>query len=134
MCSKLTNSFTFSGSIILHGGLGNDILDGGADSDLLFGGLDNDVLFGQDGDDHIYGELGDDYIIGGKGNDLLDGGEGSDFYTFGKGDCKDVIQDSEGLSDVIRVSNYTLVEITFTEDGNDLILSAAPDGTDEIIL
>lgn len=117
---------------VLYGDLGDDILDGGKDADLLFGGLGKDVVFGQDGDDHIYGELDDDYLVGGQGNDILDGGDGSDVYAFGYGDGKDVIMDSSGTQDIIRLANYTLDEITFKLEGNDVILSATPDGSDEV--
>jgi Ca2+-binding RTX toxin-like protein len=120
-----------AGIDILYGDSGDDIIDGGKGDDLIFGGLGKDILFGDDGVDFVFGELGDDYIVGGKGDDMLDGGEGNDVFIFNKGDGKDTVADSGGTQDIIRLSNYTLAEVTFIKSGNDLIIRAG-DGSDQV--
>ena len=67
--NNLLDAHSFSGSVILDGGAGNDI---------LLGGSGNDALQGGDGDDWLSGNLGNDTLLGGNGSDVLVGGAGSD--------------------------------------------------------
>ncbi len=69
---------TFSGSVTMSGGDGDDRLLGGLGGDYLSGGPDNDVIAGGAGNDRIFGDAGADQIRGGIGNDELRGGAGDD--------------------------------------------------------
>jgi Ca2+-binding RTX toxin-like protein len=62
---------TFSGSVTLIGGLGND---------TLLGGAGNAFLEGDDGDDSIVGGAGDDTLYGGSGDDTMSGAAGADTF------------------------------------------------------
>jgi Ca2+-binding RTX toxin-like protein len=113
--NKLFNAPTFTGNIVINGGLqndnitigggvmtatiinggdGNDYIAGGGANDTLIGGLGNDrllagngndVLQGGDGNDTLDGGAGDDNLQGDIGNDLLSGGAGNDVLTGGQG-------------------------------------------------
>ncbi len=119
---------------ILYGGPGKDILVGGDEADLLYGGLDNDILFGEDGNDHLHGQLGDDHLVGGLGNDSLLGGDGNDVYAMGRGDGQDTISDIGGSLDILWLANYAVSEITFKQTNGNLVLSAAPNGLDQVTI
>jgi Ca2+-binding RTX toxin-like protein len=67
------NASTFSGSVVLVGGNGDDTLTGGTGNDTLFGGAGNDILNGGGGDDVLIGGTGSDTLNGGLGNNLLSG-------------------------------------------------------------
>ena len=72
---------TFTGSVTLNGGDGNDILWGGTGNDTLNGGNGNDFLGGGPGDDVLLGFAGRDILIGGTGADQLNSAsvKGSDY-------------------------------------------------------
>ncbi|MFC2602273.1 MAG: calcium-binding protein, partial [Candidatus Saccharimonas sp.] len=48
---------------------------------------------------------GNDTLVGGQGNDRLEGGEGDDTYIFNKGDGVDVISETKGVADEIRLGH-----------------------------
>ena len=75
---NLIDARSFTSSVMLAGGNGNDTLIGGTGGDLLVGGDGNDGLAGLAGNDTILGGIGSDTILGGLGNDSLLGGDDDD--------------------------------------------------------
>ena len=80
---------TYTGAVIVNGGVGNDILDasnsthavtllGGVGNDTLTGSALNDSLSGGTGNDSLKAGLGDDTLSGGAGDDILNGEGGTD--------------------------------------------------------
>ncbi len=126
----------------LQGMEGNDTLIGAEGNDNLFGGADNDQLQGGEGDDYLDAGSGDDVVDGGAGNDQLKGGSGSDSFVTGTGNDTIVIGDNEG-HDVINASDggsngiiftgtLTIDRLSFTQDGDDLLISV-DDGSAQTI-
>ncbi len=115
---------------MLDGGLGDDTLQGGIGNDVLVGGLDNDLLLGDIGDDELNGDLGDDVLIGDIGTDKINGDDGDDKYVFRLGDGEDTVSDTAG-ADIIVLDQIASANITFTADGNDLLV-AYGSGADQI--
>ncbi|WP_226595807.1 calcium-binding protein [Marinobacter nauticus] len=130
-----------TGADRLEGGIGDDTLQGGAGQDELLGGAGEDSLFGGEGNDQINGGAdndyveagagndvvsggdGDDQINGGAGDDTLSGGAGNDRYVFAAGSGNDTIDNSDGGNDgVFLTGGATEDRITFTRDGDDLVL------------
>ena len=76
-----------SQSVELFGDNGNDLLVGGSGNDRLDGGLGDDILLGglrlDDGDDMLFGGAGRDLLLGGAGEDLLVGEAGDDLLIAG---------------------------------------------------
>jgi Ca2+-binding RTX toxin-like protein len=86
--STFTGSVTLQGGAgddTLYGGLGDDSLDGGSGDNLEVGGMGNDTLTCGTGDSTLYGGSGNDVLRGGPGNDSLLGGSGNDTLTGGGG-------------------------------------------------
>ena len=92
-------TFSFTGSIIVHAGsgndnvsidsaitrdtfifgeAGNDTLSGGGGSDVIVGGDGNDKISGNNGRDLLFGSNGSDSLSGGNDDDILDGGTTAD--------------------------------------------------------
>lgn len=87
---------------------------GNALNNRIRGNAQNNTLFGGDGDDRI---------TGAGGNDILNGGAGNDLYFFGEGFGHDVVTDSSGENDVIRMNgNATATDLFLTRSGDDLVL------------
>ncbi len=70
--------YIYAGTLIAHGGLGNDLIGGKEGNDTIFGGPGNDRILGWGGDDRLEGGPGEDFLNGGDGNDTARGGEGND--------------------------------------------------------
>ncbi|MGQ5525478.1 calcium-binding protein, partial [Chitinimonas sp. PSY-7] len=145
--------FGFSGDDHLYGEDGNDTLMGGngiaeqTGNDSLFGGAGNDNLFGEDGADVLSGDAGDDYLDGGLGDDLLQGGTGDDQLTGGLGNDRlmagagndkyvftgnwgtDVIDNTGGGNDWLFFTELDRTQLSFKQDGKDLIISAVNDAS-----
>ena len=137
------------GNDTLAGGAGDDLVDGGAGRDALYGGTGNDHLVGGEGDDWLAGEAGDDVLEGGAGNDELRGGEGADTlaggtgddllqgglgndrYVFARGDGKDRIVDSDGLSTIV-LQGFAAADLRMRRDGDTLVIRFDGSPTDEI--
>lgn len=83
-----------AGTVVIHGGDGNDRLTGSAGVDILNGNFGKDVLIGNVGNDDLRGDAGNDTLLGGAGNDNLIGGTGVDNLTGGEG------------SDLFYLNNY----------------------------
>jgi hypothetical protein len=82
-------TFSFTGSIIVHGGSGNDNIS--IDSAItrqtfIFGEAGNDTVSGGGGSDVIVGGVGNDKLSGNSGRDILIGSDGSDSLNGGNDD------------------------------------------------
>ena len=109
---NVLDASTFSGSVLLAGGAGNDMIRGGIGSDRLVAGTGDDTLEGNGGNDRLFGGPGrdrleggsghdylrgqqdDDSIVGGPGHDTLNGEQGNDVLFGGHGD--DVLRGGSG--------------------------------------
>ena len=92
---------------LITGNSGNNTVSAGDGNDLVKVGSGNDLVNGGNGDDQLNGEAGDDQLFGDAGNDSIDGGAGADRMDGGLG-------------------NDTFV----VNDGGDLVVEAAAEGTD----
>ncbi|MFD1510625.1 hypothetical protein [Lacimonas salitolerans] len=96
----------------IFGGSGNDTLRGGAATGDLF-------VFGAEGDDYIESGAGDDELFGNAGDDTLNGGAGDNLLIGGPG------------IDTAVYTGLDLADIALSVNG-DLLIIAAPDGTDRV--
>lgn len=113
----------------LHGFFGNDTIEGGSGNDLLYGSEGNDELVGGEGADSLYGEGSDDELDGGAGNDRLEGGSGNDTYWLRRGSGHDVLQESQGETDVIRMADDLIPsDIDVAINGYSLVLKVSDTG------
>ncbi|KYC37652.1 hypothetical protein WA1_40030 [Scytonema hofmannii PCC 7110] len=71
--TESSSNNSYSGSVVIAGGDGND---------ALVGDYGDDVIYGGNGDDTIDGGYGNDVLSGGRGADTLTGGEGKDTFLF----------------------------------------------------
>jgi len=121
----------------------NDILNGDDGQDLLFGGNGNDTLNGGDRGDKLYGGLGNDSLVGGGGDDQLSSGYGNDTLVGGTGDDEYELYPQKGSStsgsntieesqnegnDWIYISDAYNVDMTRSNNGKDLVISAYQNG------
>lgn len=132
------NSWNYSYSANIYGGLGNDILSAGYSTytyiygeqgnDTIIGGESTDYLSGGAGSDHISGDGGDDYLsdYDDVAGDLttMDGGDGNDtFYYSSVGGLAEIIG-GNGV-DTYRLQSYssgTLKSLDFaTGAGGDVL-------------
>ena len=75
----------YPGSLLIHGGDGNDTLTGGNGADFIYGGAGNDTIRGGAGWDCLNGEDGADTFEEGTeptGGDTFHGGAGVDTVTY----------------------------------------------------
>ncbi len=123
-----------TGLAILLGGQGNDILRGGPEPDLLDGGDGHDRLDGGGGDDRLFGSrgndilrgfAGDDQLLGGGQNDVLYGGPGNDLLAGGPGNDRLF---GEHDDDVLDGGGNE--DVLHGDRGNDEVTGAA--GHDEV--
>ncbi|MDE6745749.1 MAG: hypothetical protein K2J72_03815, partial [Oscillospiraceae bacterium] len=97
-------------------------------------GNKNNTLVGSDKADKLYGYGGTDTLIGGKGDDVLYGGWEDDTYIFNLGDGNDIIEDYVASSlnskddKVIFGEGISAEDITFSKQGNDLVISYGSEG------
>ena len=89
------------GTAHLYGGLGDDTLSGVSSDDYLEGGEGDDSLTGGAGDDTLLGGTGNDTLVAGAGDDEMDGGLGADCYVLSAGDRHEIINDCDGLGQII---------------------------------
>ena len=79
---------SFTGSVTINAGSGNDTILGAEGASLLNGQNGADVITGQAGDDSILGGSGNDTLDGGDGNDRINGQDGHDSIDGGLGNDK----------------------------------------------
>ena len=107
----------------------------------IFDNLEQIKIVGEGHGDHItgteYGDIiigtaGNDVIDGGGGNDTLSGGAGTDTYYLKPGMGKDVIIETDGEVNILKLIGIQEHELAFERNGEDLILSIK--GTQEGVL
>ncbi|NIJ39525.1 Ca2+-binding RTX toxin-like protein [Sphingopyxis panaciterrae] len=126
---------------------GDDLIYGSARNDRLYGFGGNDFMTGADGDDNLEGGAGDDTLDSGSGDDLLYGGvgddtnilgtgddfawdvSGNDSYIYELGDGTDRIRDDGGTDAIILGSAITPGDVTFSVDGEDILINFASGGS-----
>lgn len=118
---------------VLGAELENLVLEGGLGLSGTGNGADN-VLIGNAGANTLHGGAGNDTLAGWAGDDLLLGGEGQDTYVAGRGDGSDIIQDTEGDGRLHFSGDIVRRDLSFTAQGNDLVISVAANGTREGVL
>lgn len=123
-----------NGKDLIKGLAGNDQLFGLGGNDTLQGGDGNDYLAGGNGsgsgsgDDRLEGGIGNDTLAGEDGANTLVGGAGNDSYIHGGG--QDVIDNTGGGNDGVFFNNgITAQDLTFTRDGDDLVITVAGNGS-----
>ena len=87
-------------------------------SDTLLGGIGHDTINANDDDD---------ILIGNKGNDTLNGGQGRDTYIYNLGDGADTINEYKGKDKIKFGQGITSDNLTFTRDGNNLVIKVNND-------
>lgn len=119
------------GDDILWANTGNDTINAAGGADILDGGPGLDLLRGEDDNDDISGGDGDDILEGNAGNDTLTGGDGADNFRYFTGDGNDVVTEADdGDHDIITFgAGITLASLSFSDPGNDLVISIAGSGT-----
>ncbi|PUB88041.1 MAG: hypothetical protein DBP00_07365 [gamma proteobacterium symbiont of Ctena orbiculata] len=131
---KGTNSAVNMNSLIADywGDNTNNSFSGTTSADLVFGEDGNDILFGDDGNDYLSGgtgndtlsgDLGDDTLIGGLGDDTLTGGLGDDIYWYIPGGGDDILSEEGGADTIELDATMTLAGLSFSQNGNDLVIS-----------
>ena len=123
--SRLTYEELLARGFALTGTLGADQITGTNVADQMVGLLGSDVLRGGEGDDQL---------DGGADHDRLFGGDGSDTYIFGSDFGHDVIIESQGSLDRIRLAPGVVpADLAVTRTANDLVLSLNG-GADELTI
>ena len=82
-------------------------LSGTYQPEAVQGTAGDDVMFASAGDDTVEGGDGNDILVGGYGEDELNGGSGDDTYHYATGDGADVIYDSSGASDKLKLEGIS---------------------------
>ena len=96
----------------------NMTINGTDYNDTIIGGIGNDTI--NAGDD-------DDVIAGGRSNDTLNGGQGRDTYIYNLGDGADTINEYKGKDKIKFGQGITSDNLTFTRDGNNLVIKVNND-------
>lgn len=93
-------------------------------NDLLLGSGLADTLAGLDGNDELLGGAGDDDLAGNVGSDSMFGGSGDDTYRLAVGDGVDIVVDSEGTNDRLRLATgIAPADVNVARSGQDLAVS-----------
>jgi len=73
----------------------------------------------------LIGNDGNNTLTGAAGNDTLKGGNGADIYSYSSGHGADTIDNSstDSAQDRLNVTNLTRAQVTFTQSGNDLLMT-----------
>jgi serralysin len=92
------------------------------------------TLIGNRGNNAIHGDAGADMLNGGAGRDRLYGGAHDDVFIFRKGSGKDVIEDFEDGTDLLRLGSVAsdkamqdLLDNHIEQRGNDLVITYGAD-------
>ena len=97
----------------IYGGEGNDMIHISYQSAVVYGGEGNDTI--------IAGNVATD-MSGGVGQDFYIGGLGDDRYYYSIGDGFDIINQTGGGSDIIKLSGIYLDDVKFVHENDDLVL------------
>ena len=103
-------------------------------SETINGTVFDDVIYAGSGHDIINAGDGDDILVGGKGNDTLKGGYGRDTYIYNLGDGCDTITETQGRDKIKFGTGIMLSNLTFTQNGNNLIITINEDKEQRIII
>ncbi|MDK3019248.1 calcium-binding protein [Pseudodonghicola flavimaris] len=119
------NSFAFS---VADGG------DGLGDTAIFVSALIADTVRGDSGNNRLFGSSADDLMLGREGSDTMWGGHGWDTYRFKPAHiAEDVIDETTGSGfDRIELDVY-VEEVSFTRDGDDLLLHYGGTGSGQSI-
>lgn len=118
---------------ILKGGNYNDTIKGYGNNDIIFGGGGSDDIYGGDGSDLIYGSHGNDKIRGEKGRNKIVYSENNTDYSDGGFSGNDFIYNGKG-EDYIEMESVSGNDLTFTKDGNNLVIYYNLDKGDSITI
>ena len=119
---------TSGANVVLQGGSGNDTLTANGSGDTLIGGSGQETLTASGSADTLIGGSGTDTLSASGSNDMLIGGAGNDTFVFAGGSNSDIINNlhTNEKTDVVQFgAGITASELTFTPDGNDLVISVA---------
>jgi len=118
-----TDQVQTTASYVLSDNIENLFLMGSAAIDGTGNALAN-YMAGNEADNVMYGMGGNDTMVAGKGNDTLIGGTGDDKYVFDASSGSDVVDNTGGGYDgVFFTSGVTRDRLSFSRDGNDLLIS-----------
>ena len=81
------------------------------------------VLIGSKKAKALVGGKGKTTLFGSNGADIFTGGEGSDTFIYANGGGKDVINNFNSDTDIVKLSDTTIAVTDFAEKGNDLTLT-----------
>nr|QIM10433.1 hypothetical protein PlAlph_3250 [uncultured Alphaproteobacteria bacterium] len=95
-------------------------------------GEGSDIINAGEGNDTINAGNGNNIINGSKGNDSLNAGSGDDTYIWNLGDGYDTIYDSNGNDKIVFGTGITPEDLTFTQNGNTLIITVKGDSSQGI--
>ncbi|MEW8009676.1 MAG: calcium-binding protein [Candidatus Thiodiazotropha sp.] len=116
----------------IRGDGGEDYLAGEAGDDILIGAAGDDNLAGGEGNDRLVGGDQNDQLNGGLGSDHLEGGGGDDIYVYSAGSGMDVIDNTGGGVDWLYFTDVTSDRLSFSRDGDDLLVSIDGDPAQSI--
>lgn len=97
----------------------------------ITGTNNSDYLMGNYKNNTIIGNGGNDTLAGFEGNDFLNGGNGDDIYAFMLGNGNDTILDQSGI-DTIFLPGLTKNDVSFSADGNDIVVKFTNSPADSI--
>ncbi|WP_269915564.1 calcium-binding protein, partial [Acinetobacter sp. HY1485] len=99
-------------------------------NDTVYTEEQDDIVYGGKGNDNLYTNAGNDILSGDEGDDHLDGNIGNDTYLFSRGHGNDTIVDfdTHENTDQIKLSDVASTEVSFTQDGSDLVLDGYESG------
>ncbi len=127
-----TDQVQTTASYTLSANIENLFLQGSAAVDGVGNALDN-YIAGNGAANEIDGGGGNDTIVGGGGDDFLIGGTGDDKYVFDASSGSDVIDNSDGGFDGVFFTNgITRERLSFSRDGDDLLISIDASSTPAI--
>lgn len=107
---------------------GNDELYGGAGRNTYFAGAGNDLIVDESGGSHISAGEGDDTVYPGPGSDLIDAGTGHDTIIFEGTNLGNNLVADPSRSGVLRFTGFSIDQLTFRKDKNDLEILAPVHG------
>ncbi|MED7788161.1 calcium-binding protein [Francisella sp. 19X1-34] len=124
------NRFEFADGSVLDM---SDITIGTDQSDTLTGNDNSNFIYGVDGDDIISGNEGSDIITGGAGNDSISISGTENIIKYNLGDGFDSIsslgEGYEGSDKIVFGEGITQEDLSYNQDGNDLVINVKGDET-----
>jgi hypothetical protein len=112
----------------LYASAGNESLVGTAGNDTLNSDHGGDTLVGGSGATTLIGGLGTDLLVAGTGNNLMESSSGPDTYEFGTGfgsTTIDADSPSYGVNSIQFLAGIDASQLTYAEDGPDLVITVA---------